>query len=790
MNISTEFRSESLASQQFTNNETTCGASAQSTTGSSTVSLAPFKQPAHTSQIDPSQIDPSQNLVRQTPVCNRAVENTTESLCQNKSVTKVGVKAHGRTGNITKADIKQATEDLFNALTKDLEGLTNDDILALIEKGANVNVRNYEVETALHVTARLNKPDITVQLMNHGADINARNYEGETALHITARLNKPDITIQLMNHGADVNARNHKGETALHLTARLNKPDITVQLMNHGADINARDNKGRTLLHLVAESGQREILDKLLEFNADVNAQDDHGRTPLYLLTCTNGQLDTIQYFMSALIGKGADIKHRDSKGRTPLTYLVESLSNQNAIKCVIDTLTELKADVNASDSRRFSPLHYAAADGKLDVFNHLIGKGANISARSKTGLMVLEVAENKGRKTAKMLESLYKAGLKAGLDVNAPCNSKGATMLVYGVRNNQWDLVDALISHGADINAWNDKKNQWDNKGRTLLHLVAESGQREILDKLLEFNADVNAQDDDGRTPLYLLTCTNGQLDTIQYFMSALIGKGADIKHRDSKGRTPLAFLVKNLRDQNAIKYVIDTLTELKADVNASDSRRFSPLHYAAADGKLDVFNHLIGKGANISARSKTGLMVLEVAENKGRKTAKMLESLYKAGLKAGLDVNAPCNSKGATMLVYGVRNNQWDLVDALISHGADINAWTDKETQCTSLHDAASKGRKDMVSELLKRKADPNLPNAKGDSAIHCALKYIDYLGIAYEPTPENLADRCSLIVDLIENGNAAINAQDKDGQTALHIVSRTRQDKNDSRAAQARG
>ncbi|WP_257264172.1 ankyrin repeat domain-containing protein [Endozoicomonas sp. ONNA2] len=620
-----------------------CGASGGSTTSSSSVSPAPITHRPHSSCIEPSP-----GLTCQTPVGNRAVEIKTEPLCQHEPVTK----AHGRTGKITKAQRKQATEDLHNALKcKDLEDLSNDNILALIEKGASVNAKtkHWGQEAALHMAALRGNKRIIELLVNQGADVNAETYfTGQTVMQC-AHIHGP-ITplIRLMvNAGLkiDTPCDDDKGKMLVH-AVRENNCELVEFLLDKGAKVDDEIDKEGTALHLAVRLGQPEIIDMLIQHGANINARSFHmGMKALHLAA----RLDQPDSIIAMLMKRGADINARDNNAETVL--------------------------------------HHTA---------HL----------------------------------------------DRPA------------------IIDQLMNHGADINARN-------NEGRTVLHLVAESGQREILDKLLELDADVNARDNKGRTPLYLLTCTNGQLDTIKYFMSALIGKGANINHRDTDGKTPLAFLVESLRDESAIKHVIETLTKLKADINASDSGRFTALHFAALDGKLDVFDHLLEKGADKHARTKRGKTVLEIARSNGQNTAKMLESLYKDELDVDV-INAPCDSEGGTAIAYAARNRQWNLFDLLISRGARIDAWQNAARQLTPLHCAALNDQKDIVSELLKRGANAKLPDTDGRSAIHHAVTDIDK-----PATQEMPAHRHSLLVDLIENGKVEINAQDKEGRTALHIA-----------------
>ena len=56
------------------------------------------------------------------------------------------------------------------------------------------------------------------------------------------------------------------------------------------------------------------------------------------------------------------------------------------------------------------------------------------------------------------------------------------------------------------------------------------------------------------------------------------------------------------------------------------------------------------------------------------------------------------------------------------LLDHGAEVNA-RETDSGATPLYDAASMGREDVVSLLLARGADPNVPNKSGHGALRAA-------------------------------------------------------------------
>jgi ankyrin repeat protein len=62
-------------------------------------------------------------------------------------------------------------------------------------------------------------------------------------------------------------------------------------------------------------------------------------------------------------------------------------------------------------------------------------------------------------------------------------------------VRNNQIQVVEALLAAGADVNARNG--NLW-----TPLHDAANDGNLRMIEILLKFHADINAKEATGSTP------------------------------------------------------------------------------------------------------------------------------------------------------------------------------------------------------------------------------------------------------------------------------------------------
>ena len=108
-------------------------------------------------------------------------------------------------------------------------------VKALIEAGANVNVQDWDGDTALilaisptfdhpdphlAITPRANVPNI-IELIKAGADVNLANNGGDTPLHIAVRDAQETSVALLIQAGADVHKVNEDGESPMELAVRL-----------------------------------------------------------------------------------------------------------------------------------------------------------------------------------------------------------------------------------------------------------------------------------------------------------------------------------------------------------------------------------------------------------------------------------------------------------------------------------------------------------------------------------------------------------------------------------------
>lgn len=101
----------------------------------------------------------------------------------------------------------------------------------LIQRKAQVNSINVNMNRPLHMVAWLNNPSVAKEiadiLLENGAELNAQNKDGNTLLHILIYNNNINLINHLnKNHTFDLKIKNNDRENAEQLAERLDRKDI------------------------------------------------------------------------------------------------------------------------------------------------------------------------------------------------------------------------------------------------------------------------------------------------------------------------------------------------------------------------------------------------------------------------------------------------------------------------------------------------------------------------------------------------------------------------------------
>ncbi|HHH36295.1 MAG TPA: hypothetical protein ENK48_05635 [Gammaproteobacteria bacterium] len=147
-----------------------------------------------------------------------------------------------------------------------------DTVAALLEAGANPDLRDPAGRTALFWAASQGFSQVVELLLEHKADPDIRDGQGTTALMSAAKSGFKRVVASLLAHGADVNALETTGSgleeagsgmTALAYAARGGHGEIVHMLLAHGADARLRNKAGETPLDLARKNGYEDIARQL-----------------------------------------------------------------------------------------------------------------------------------------------------------------------------------------------------------------------------------------------------------------------------------------------------------------------------------------------------------------------------------------------------------------------------------------------------------------------------------------------------------------------------------------------
>ena len=121
------------------------------------------------------------------------------------------------------------------------------------------------------------KLEIVRILLQHNADVDARDKEGETPLHVACELGRLEIVRELLKHNPNVNANATKCRnmrlTPLMFAAMKGFSEIVEELLLHGADINFSGSFLGNALNIAIEKGHVEMVKTLLKNGCNTNAK-------------------------------------------------------------------------------------------------------------------------------------------------------------------------------------------------------------------------------------------------------------------------------------------------------------------------------------------------------------------------------------------------------------------------------------------------------------------------------------------------------------------------------------
>ena len=299
--------------------------------------------------------------------------------------------------------------------------------------------------------------------------------------------------------------------------------------------------------------------------------------------------------------------------------------------------------------------------------------------------------------------------------------DSTGTSLLFFRKESIYVLRLQVLLDHGANADAENDE-------GKTPLHLVSQGDYDSqelgvnIARLFLERGVNVHAQDKDNNTPLHS-AAFSGMLEISRVFLD----HGANVNAKSKQGRTPLHQVARG--KYNSEKHgvgIARLLLERGTDVHAQDKDDNTALHLAAFSGRLEIAKVLLDHGTSATAENEHGETPLHLV-SRGKYDSQE----------------------------YGVR-----VVRQLLERNVDVNA-LDKDRN-TPLHSASCLGKLKIAQVLLDHGAKAGSENDRAQTPLHLVSQGSYWF-----------QDDGPGVTKLLLERGADMNAQDKDHTTPLHLA-----------------
>jgi uncharacterized protein len=390
--------------------------------------------------------------------------------------------------------------------------------------------------------------------------------------------------------------------------------------------------------------------------------------------------------------------KTRDNLGRQ-----VCSNVNEEEASLIIQTQQELGLSLNSLGKAGVSPLHLAVTSNCLDLVKILVKHGANIElpTQEKKQTPLMMAASNINYDIMEFL-------LSSGANPNAVdiSNLSAFSYLVVGTNKNVTDVTSDLSDDGYDMNFILNKranedeifqkcfqllldyKGELDPKGTislTPLMAAINVDNRKIVETYIENTKDIDLQNHYGNTALHYAV-----KDNKPWFINDILQKSKAQTIKNNKGQTPFELAIA-LGKYDAIDKFFE----------------YSYFYYAylsITKGQTEVLTSYLSRQRDIKSiinksRDDVTTLILAVENNKF--------NLVKFLVSNGANVNWQNEKYGLSALAIAIKNNYFAIAKYLILHGSNLYL-TDNDGFTVFDYTVDNIKIKDLLDKFKGRNAD----------------------------------------------------------------------------------
>jgi ankyrin repeat protein len=515
----------------------------------------------------------------------------------------------------------------------------------LIVSGINLNEQNFLEQTALTLAIEKNYLELATLMLEYNANPNIKDYNGKTALDILEQsntnnqLDKNSIVFlnELLQHGACIDL-NYPEWNDLMQAAFRGDFKLVKCLLEQKVNPNIATSNGGSALVCALEQNHSDIVNILLNFGANPDIKIRNGNLLYYAILYGNTTI------IKMLLAKLKNIEKLDLKcsyflafslDRIDLIQILDNFDPNLKNDSIVLSLIALHENNNIKlkyyteneifDLRQHSTtiVNHCINNNNKDLLTFLIEQGLSLTQLEKDYFLLPEYsflvkAVKKGN------IPLVKFLLEHGIKIN---DKNGYLALREALRNNQFDLFDILLAHGASR--------------ETALNLkffdAIEKQDIQKVEKLLKKGANLKSTEcinGNNLTPL-MQAAKTGNLELV----NLLINHGADVNYCNIDHESALSIAIKE--NQTAI---VELLKNQCLDCILNE-QLIKKIDYIIRCNLYKIKN------------------IHQILDTNSRDLIIKILNKYP---------NLNCNN---SMLGYAAANNDYEFLSILINYGIDIN-------------------------------------------------------------------------------------------------------------------
>ncbi|XP_013380128.1 ankyrin-1 [Lingula anatina] len=249
--------------------------------------------------------------------------------------------------------IREFSTPLLLAAKKGHKG----NVTALLKHGANPNSLDADNNASLLFAVRGHHVDMAKSLIEKGADVDVKNNKQVSALHIACRRHGQQVSMLklLLESKACPDFPDEEGNTPLHIAVSRGKIE-SVKLLLRYCDVNRTNNEGMTAMHIACMKDLRETAKILLRSKADLMIRDEEEKKALDYATPHMRQV-LLEY---SYLPEGTDYLLEKSDEMTEIGE-----NDERSLKDVEEANTPVPADVQELRARSMT-LHQEHQELKI----------------------------------------------------------------------------------------------------------------------------------------------------------------------------------------------------------------------------------------------------------------------------------------------------------------------------------------------------------------------------------------------------------------------------------------